>query len=83
MKIKVLGSGCIDCERTTLNVLKALQELDLQADIVQVREPKQILLYPITDTPAVVIDELIASEGRVPSTDEIRNWLEQTRSSLS
>lgn len=79
MKIKVLGPACINCERTALNVHKALEELNIQADVEQVREPKRIFLQGVTNTPAVLIEEILASEGRVPDIEEIERWIEQMK----
>jgi len=78
LKIKVLGSGCIACERTALNVHSALAELNLRADVEEVREPKRIFTHFVNSTPAVLIDEIVACEGRVPTVDEMKDWIKQT-----
>lgn len=78
LNIKILGPACINCERTALNVHKALEELNIQADVEEVREPKRIFMHSVSSTPAVLIDEIIACEGRVPSTEEIGIWLKET-----
>ncbi len=79
LKIKVLGPSCISCERTTINVQKALTELNLQADIEEVRKPQRISLYPVSNTPAVLIDEMNVSEGRVPTIEDIKVGLEEVK----
>ncbi len=79
LKIKILGPACINCERTALNVDKALEELNTQADVEQVRDPKRIFMHSVSNTPAVLIDEMIASEGRVASINEIKEWIKQVK----
>lgn len=78
LKIKILGPACINCERAALNVRKALEELNIQAEVEEVREPKRIFMHSVSSMPAVLIDEVIACEGRVPSAEEIRIWLKET-----
>ena len=79
LKIKVLGPGCINCERTAMNVQKALIELNLQTDVEEVREPKSIFMHSVNSTPAVLINEIVACEGRVPTVDEIKEWIKQMK----
>ena len=77
LKIKILGPACVNCERTALNVNKALEELNIQAEIEQVREPKSIFMHSVSSTPALLINEMVACEGRVPSIYEIKDWIKQ------
>lgn len=79
LKIEVLGSACVSCERTALNVLRALAELNLHAEFEEVREPKRISSRPVSSTPAVLIDGVVACEGRVPTSEEIKSWLAQMK----
>jgi len=79
LKIKVLGPSCVSCERTAMNVQKALIELNLQADVEEVREPKRIFMHSVNSTPALLIDEIVACEGRVPTVDEIKEWIKQMK----
>ncbi len=63
-----------------MNVFMALEELGLQAEVEQIREPNRIYLHTVSNTPAILIDEMIASEGRVPDIEEIKGWIEQMKS---
>lgn len=75
MKIKILGTGCMKCKRLYAEVEKAVASSGIAADIEKVEEIDQIIDYGVMVTPAIVIDEVVKSSGRVPSESEIASWL--------
>ena len=77
MNIKVLGGGCEKCKRLEEITREALAELGIEAEISHVTNMNEIIQYPITSTPALVIDEKVKSSGRIPHKDEIAAWLKE------
>lgn len=75
MNIKVLGSGCSNCERLENNTKQAIQELGLDATIEKVTDIKDIMKYGVMSTPALVVDEKVKSMGKVLSPEEIKKYL--------
>ncbi|MCB0639655.1 MAG: TM0996/MTH895 family glutaredoxin-like protein [Lewinella sp.] len=74
--IKILGTGCPNCVRTTEVVKQAVAELALtDVAIEKVEDIMQIMQYNILSTPAVVIDEVVEIKGRVPSKAEVMELL--------
>jgi len=71
MVIKVLGSGCMNCQKLEALARRASEELGLDAEIVKVTEYPEIMAYGVMSTPGLVIDEKLALAGRVPSYDEV------------
>ena len=52
------------------------EKIQLFADDVLMRgEPKEMMLLGIMSTPAVVIDGRVMCAGRVPSGQEVREWI--------
>ena len=52
------------------------EKIQLFADDVLMRgEPKEMMLLGIMSTPAVVIDGRAMCAGRVPSGQEVREWI--------
>jgi small redox-active disulfide protein 2 len=75
INIKVLGSGCANCKRLEQIARKAVEDLGLDAEIEKVTNFNEIMKYPILSTPGLVINEELVSSGRIPSEEEITDWL--------
>ena len=75
MIIKILGPGCVRCQRLEQLTREVLAELGLTAEFEHVTEMNEIMAYPILGTPALVIDEQVKVAGRIPSKEEIAVWL--------
>ena len=74
MNIKVLGSGCANCKKLEENTRKAIAELGIEATIEKVTEFVEIMAYGVMKTPALVVDEKVKVMGRVPTSDEIKQY---------
>ena len=75
MIIKVLGSGCTNCQNLEKATREALLELGLDAELEHVTDPGEIASYGVMRTPALVVDEEVVVSGRVPTTAQIRALL--------
>lgn len=75
MHVKVLGSGCANCQRLAANVRLALDSAGLSAEVEKVEDIGAIMGYGVTATPALVVDECVIVSGRVPSPTQIEALL--------
>jgi small redox-active disulfide protein 2 len=75
MNIKVLGPGCKKCHETEKAVKEAVAEAGADAQVEYVTDIAEIAKQGIFSTPAVVVDGVVKSVGKVPSKAEIRTWL--------
>jgi len=75
--VKILGTGCPKCKRTTTLVEEVVKETGIEATVEKVEDIMEIMKYNIMSTPAVVIDEEVAIKGRVPSKTELTKLLNQ------
>ncbi len=80
MEIKILGIGCPKCKRLEELAREAAIEAGVEATFVKVTDVQAIMSYPIMSTPALVIDELVKSSGRLPRKEEIVAWLKEAQS---
>ena len=73
--IKILGTGCPRCKRTTALVEEVVMETGVEATVEKVEDIMEIMKYNILSTPAVVIDEEVTVKGRVPTKSELAELL--------
>lgn len=75
MEIKVLGTGCARCKTLEQNVINALAELGVAADVARVTSLTEIMDYGVVMTPGLVINGKVKVAGRVPDKEEIKQWI--------
>lgn len=71
MTIKVLGTGCANCQRLHQNVEAAILDAGLVATVEKVEGIPEIMAYGVMRTPALVEGEQVLLSGRVPSAAEL------------
>ena len=71
MKIEVLGMGCSKCQALMQAVKEAVAKSGKFAQIDKVEDSIAIMNYGVMSTPALVIDGVVKSSGKVLSVDEI------------
>ncbi len=82
ISIKVLGPGCMNCQRVEQRTAAALEQLErempeLEATIQHVTDYGEIAEYSILGTPGLVINEKLVCSGRVPQVDEVVGWVRE------
>ncbi|OPZ61000.1 MAG: hypothetical protein BWY87_00117 [Deltaproteobacteria bacterium ADurb.Bin510] len=75
MKIQILGTGCPKCRTLTANAESAVKELGLTAEIEKVSDIKEIVSFGVMTTPALAVDGVVKSAGKLLSPDEIKKLL--------
>jgi small redox-active disulfide protein 2 len=73
--IKVLGPGCAKCKTTYNNVLEAVKQLGIEADVTKIEDIEEMMKYNVLTTPVLMIDEVIKIKGRVADINEIKQLL--------
>ena len=74
-QIKVLGTGCSKCKTTYANVLEALRQLGIEANVIKIEDIEEMMRYNVLTTPVLMIDDLVKVKGRVAEVNEIKEFL--------
>ncbi len=74
-QIKVLGPGCPKCKTTYNNVLEAVKQLGIEADVTKIEDIEEMMKYNVLTTPVLMIDEVARVKGRVADVKEIKELL--------
>ena len=73
--IKVLGPGCTKCKTTYSNVLEALKEIGIAADVTKIEDLEEMMKYNVLTTPVLMINGVAKVKGRIADLKEIKELL--------
>lgn len=77
MEIRILGPGCPRCQEVEKRTMNTLAELNVGADVQKVKDIKEISKYKVFGTPGLVINGKVKAQGRIPSYEEIKKWIQE------
>ena len=75
LTIKILGSGCPNCKKVEAITRQIISDMGMTAEVIKVTNYPDMMKYPITSTPGLVVNEKLVCAGRVPSPAEVTTWL--------
>ncbi|UCF86416.1 MAG: thioredoxin family protein [Desulfobacteraceae bacterium] len=79
LEIKVLGPGCVQCDRLEQELMQVMAETEIMADIEHIRDIKEIGRYGVMGTPALLINGKVKSVGKVPPINKLKDWLKEAQ----
>ncbi|HHH38932.1 MAG TPA: thioredoxin family protein [Sedimenticola sp.] len=75
--IKVLGTGCKNCETTARLIEIAAGEAGVEIELEKVTDLAEIMRYGVMSTPGVVVDGKLVHAGGLPGPDQVRQWVSE------
>ena len=75
MNIKVLGPGCPKCKTTYNNVLEALKQTGIEAEVQKIEDIEEMMKYNVLVTPVLMVNDEVKVKGRVADIKEIKELL--------
>ena len=83
LAIRVLGSGCVTCNKLSAMLFESLQKFGLAADMESVHDLDEIWRFGVTKTPALIINGTVKCAGRMPSPAEVEEWVGEESEKLT
>ena len=80
MEIKVFGPGCTRCAEAEGVARQAAAQAGGDIAVNKETDFRAIMAARIISTTAVMIDGNIKCTGRVPSIEEVTQWIEEAKS---
>jgi len=77
LNIKILGSGCANCQRLERNLRALVARHNLELEIEKVTDYAEIMKWRILSTPGLVVNGRLVSAGKVPNDQQLLEWLNQ------
>lgn len=78
MEIRVFGPGCARCTTTEKLVKDVAATKGGAITVKKVSDLKEMMAAGIMSTPAVMVDGVVKSTGKIPTKEEIAAWIEGT-----
>jgi len=75
MKVQILGTGCPKCTQLAENAKAAIEEMGIDAEIEKVSDINEIMGFGVMMTPALAVDGEVKVVGKVPTSSEIKEYL--------
>ncbi len=75
LDIKVIGSGCADCDKLFENVKAAVKSLGIDAEITRVEDLREILMLGVMSAPSLMVDDKLVISGCVASVEQVKKKL--------
>jgi small redox-active disulfide protein 2 len=77
-EVKILGSGCANCQTMYKLIDEVTQENGIPAQLEKIEDMAQIMSYGVMSTPGVVVNGKIAHAGGVPDKKTILSWFKSS-----
>lgn len=71
LQVKVLGSGCANCQRLERETRAALDDAAIEYELSKVTDYADIASYGVMKTPALVMNEVVVSSGKILKQDQV------------
>jgi len=73
--VKVLGTGCRNCQVTYRLIEEVAQARGVEIALEKVEKIDEIMRLGVLITPGVIVDGKIVHSGGVPDRKKIESWL--------
>jgi small redox-active disulfide protein 2 len=81
--VKVLGSGCANCERLAALTSRALDELGRVEQVEKVTDYAAMAALGVMATPALAVDDQVVVAGRIPPLAALKDTLAERLESVA
>ena len=74
-KITVYGPGCSRCQQTVDVIRKVVADMAADVELEKVTDMQALAQAGVMSTPAVAVDGVMKMKGRIPSAQDVINWI--------
>lgn len=74
LEIKVLGGKCKNCDMLEIACRRVVEDFNLDAVINRISDEERIASFNVLQTPALVVNNTLMSQGDLPSVSDLEHW---------
>jgi small redox-active disulfide protein 2 len=75
LNIKVIGTGCANCNRLEALCREVLDETNIEAEVEKITDISRFADFGILMTPGLLINNKVYSSGKVPDKATLTLWI--------
>lgn len=75
LTIRIVGSGCQNCENLFQLCMNVVADNELEADIQKITNREKFTELGIWMTPGLIINDKVLSHGKIPTKSTLEHWL--------
>mgnify|MGYP002635001467 CR=1 FL=1 len=79
INIKVVGSGCPNCQKLEAQCKEVVTENNIEAEINKVTDINQFADLGVMMTPGLIVDGKVLSQGKIPTKSTLQHWLTELK----
>ncbi|MGA8265585.1 MAG: thioredoxin family protein [Ignavibacteriaceae bacterium] len=79
LNIKVVGSGCPNCQKLEALCKEVVSEGNIEADIQKVTDLNLFADLGIMMTPGLIVNNKVLSQGKIPTKNTLEHWLKENQ----
>lgn len=77
INIKVVGSGCPNCQNLANLCSEVTNEQNIEANIEKITNVNDFADLGIFKTPGLVVNGKVLSQGKIPTKSTLEHWLKE------
>lgn len=77
INVKVLEPEAEKCEELIKEAINALVGIPICSEVEKIQDTKKIKKFNVTETPGLMINNKVKVVGRIPSKEEIKEWIRE------
>ena len=75
LNIKIVDSGCPNCQKLAALCSEDVAEKGLTAEINKITDLNKCSDLGIMMTPGLIVNDKVLSQGKIPTKSKLENWL--------
>ncbi len=75
LHIKVVGPGCMNCEKLANMCQSVIIEKEIEGDIEKITDREKITELGIVMTPGLIINDKVLCSGKIPTQTTLEHWI--------
>jgi small redox-active disulfide protein 2 len=77
LTIRIVGSGCTNCENLFQLCMNVAAENNLDADIQKITDKEKFTELGVWMTPALIVNGQVLTQGKLPTKSTLEHWLKK------